>query len=818
MSPRQRVDITDRNVVVASVQRARVVSPECQRIEITSTDAGTFATFVGLTDPTTGKEQRTGFADPNLRPQIVGVFTDLVGPAPPGLSVSATIDTRFSTKPTPLKLAAMLGAIAATVIALVALWRLDRLDGRRMRSVIPERWRTFTAADVVVVGTFLAWHTVGANSSDDGYILGMARVADHAGYMSNYFRWFGSPEDPFGWYYNLLALMTHVSDASIWMRLPDLVAALVCWLLLSREVLPRLGPAVESSKAAMWAAGLVLLAAWMPFNNGLRPEGQIAVGALITYVLIERAIISGRMTPAALAVVAAAFTLGIQPTGLIAVAALLAGGRPLLRILVRRHRIVGTWPLVAPLLAAGTVVLTVIFADQTIATVLEATRIRTDDRAQPGVVHREPALLLPHAADGGRLAVATIRLPDHGAEPVHLHVRHVAAQTGSRRRPRPGVATDGNHLRHDVLPDVHADEVGPSLRSVRRRWCGDGRPCHRAGVTQGVALVPQPDDGRDGGAVPAGAVLRHHQRVVVRLELRCSVQQRHAEDRRNHRQHNLLRAVRDRCDLHGLAALRHARPRRGPDRAGTDRSAHSGRSRLHGGGVRRLDARRCGAAVSDLLERVGQPARVHRRLRPGRRRACRARHQRRLHDAATGQLRPAGPAGRREACRVHPEWRSRSHCGRSQPDDAAPARHRLRLGRPDEADHQGRQRVDGSAALRPRPGAGSRRGHLCRRATAAEHADIGVVRAAAARRRPSACGRHRGRNDFGQQCGERTRRRPDPSSWSMRGQGPTARPRPRVALCPTTSRYSRRGATSGSPGPTFPATPSRFALWPRTVR
>lgn len=374
----QRVDITDRNVVVASVPRSRVEAPNCQRIEITSTDKGTFATFVGLTDPTTGKDLRSGFADPNLRPQIVGVFTDLVGPAPPGLSLSATIDTRFTTKPTPLKLAAMIGAIVATVVALLALWRLDRLDGRRMHSLIPARWRTFTAADVVVVGTFALWHVAGANSSDDGYILGMARVADHAGYMSNYFRWFGSPEDPFGWYYNLLALMTHVSDASIWMRLPDLVSALVCWLLLSREVLPRLGPAVAASKPALWAAGLVLLAAWMPFNNGLRPEGQIAVGALITYVLIERAIISGRMTPAALAVIAAAFTLGIQPTGLIAVAALLAGGRPLLRILVRRHRIVGTWPLIAPLLAAATVVLTVVFADQTLATVLEATRIRTD--------------------------------------------------------------------------------------------------------------------------------------------------------------------------------------------------------------------------------------------------------------------------------------------------------------------------------------------------------------------------------------------------------------------------------------------------------
>ena len=82
-----------------------------------------------------------------------------------------------------------------------------------MQRWIPQRWRTFSAADVVVIGGFLVWHVIGANSSDDGYILQMARVAGHAGYMSNYFRWFGSPEDPFGWYYDLLALMTHVSDA-----------------------------------------------------------------------------------------------------------------------------------------------------------------------------------------------------------------------------------------------------------------------------------------------------------------------------------------------------------------------------------------------------------------------------------------------------------------------------------------------------------------------------------------------------------------------------------------------------------------------------
>src|SRR6201998_416965 len=243
----QRVDVTDRNVVIASVPRDQAMSAQCQRIEITSTRAGTFATFVGLTDPS-GKPARGGFSDPNLRPNIVGVFTDLTGPAPPGLKFSATIDTRFSTTPTTLKLLAMVGAILATIVALIALWRLDQLDGRRMHRLIPTRWKKFTLVDATVIFGFLLWHLIGGNSSRDGYSLGLARVAGHAGYMSNYFRWFGSPEDPFGWYYNLLAQMTHVSDSSLWMRLPDLVAGLGCWLLLSREVLPPLGAGGTSSQ------------------------------------------------------------------------------------------------------------------------------------------------------------------------------------------------------------------------------------------------------------------------------------------------------------------------------------------------------------------------------------------------------------------------------------------------------------------------------------------------------------------------------------------------------------------------------------------
>ncbi len=373
----QRVDVIARNIVILSVPRARTSSPNCQRLQVSSSASGTFASVSGLTDGTTGTDVRGGFDDPNLRPQIVGVFTDLTGPTPPGLAFSATIDTRYTSSPAPLKALAMAAGILGTVVALAALWRLDRLDGRRRRRLIPTRWRYFTAVDATVIAVSVFWFVAGAGSSDDGYQFEMANTSSHAGYMANYFRWFGSPEDPFGWFYDLIAVMTRVGHASLWLRLPDLLCALVCWLLLSREVLPRLGPVVARSRPAVWAAALVFIAAWMPFNNGLRPEGQIATGALITYVLVERAIITRRAAPVGLAIVVAAFTLGIQPTGLIAVAVLLAGGRPIVRIIVERGRKVGIWPVVLPLAAAGVVVLTVVFADQTLAAVREATAVRT---------------------------------------------------------------------------------------------------------------------------------------------------------------------------------------------------------------------------------------------------------------------------------------------------------------------------------------------------------------------------------------------------------------------------------------------------------
>ncbi|QCB49599.1 arabinosyltransferase [Rhodococcus sp. PAMC28707] len=356
---RERVLLTLTNAQLAS----------CSSVDISSTNTGSTASAPGT--------DATGAIDGDARPQTVGVFTELQGTAPVDFSVDIQIDSRFSSTPTLLKKLAMAAAVIFTIISLIALHRLDLRDGRRGRRFFPSHWLRITVVDGVVAGVLLLWHFIGANTSDDGYLLTMARVSEHAGYMANYYRWFGVPEAPFGMpYYDMLAAFAKVSTASPWMRLPALIAGLLCWAVISREVIPRLGRAVRSDKVAIWTAGLVFLAFWLPYDNGLRPEPVIALGALLTWCSIERAIATGRLLPAAVAVLIAAFSLAAGPTGLICVAALLAGGRPLVRVLISRARHVGWFPVLLPILASGAVIVAAIFADQTLSTVLEATRAR----------------------------------------------------------------------------------------------------------------------------------------------------------------------------------------------------------------------------------------------------------------------------------------------------------------------------------------------------------------------------------------------------------------------------------------------------------
>lgn len=376
-----------RNTPVVSAPLDQVLSPQCEQLRFTAHADKVTGEFVGLTDESSRRDQTDpgAAAEPlrgerggyDFRPQIVGVFTDLSGPAPPGLEFSATIDTRYSTSPTLLKLLAMILGVAMTIVSLGALHVLDRADGRRHKRFLPPRWWSLSPLDGLVAVVLIWWHFVGANTADDGYILTMARVSERAGYMANYYRWFGTPEAPFGWYYDLLALWAHVSTASAWMRLPTLLMALACWWVISREVIPRLGTSVKHSRAAAWTAAGLFLAFWLPLNNGLRPEPIIALGILLTWCSVERGVATSRLLPVAIALIIGALTLFSGPTGIAAVGALLVAVGPLRTIVAAHTSRFGYLALLAPIAAAGTVTIFLIFRDQTLASELQASSFKS---------------------------------------------------------------------------------------------------------------------------------------------------------------------------------------------------------------------------------------------------------------------------------------------------------------------------------------------------------------------------------------------------------------------------------------------------------
>jgi arabinosyltransferase A len=385
------VVVAFRDNVAAVAQRSAVAAGACNLLHIWA-DAGVAgADFVGIPGA-------SGMLPSEKKPQVGGIFTDLKVPAQPGLSARIDIDTRFITAPSLIKKVVMVTGALAVLVAIMALAVLDRhsrggtlvnwrspiawLSRYRPREHRATWWRVGIAtwlADAGVIATLLVWHVIGATSSDDGYNLTIARIAPKAGYVANYYRYFGATEAPFDWYFGVLSKFAAVSTAGVWMRIPATVAGIVCWLIISHCVLRRLGPGrggVGANRVAVFTAGAVFLAAWLPFNNGLRPEPLIALGVVATWMLVERAIALRRLAPAAVAIVVALLTATLAPQGLIAVAALLTGARAIAQAIRRRRPTDGLLAPLAVLAASLSLILVVVFRSQTVASVAESARIK----------------------------------------------------------------------------------------------------------------------------------------------------------------------------------------------------------------------------------------------------------------------------------------------------------------------------------------------------------------------------------------------------------------------------------------------------------
>jgi arabinosyltransferase A len=372
------VVVAFRDSVAAVAPRQAVDSGACSTLHNWANPGEVGADFAGIPGA-------AGTLAPEEKPQVAGLFTELKVAPQAGLAARVDIDTRFITSPTALKLIVMVLGVVCVIASIIALAVLDHRFAHRIRRVRRRFWRVAVAtppraggapglADVGVVATLLLWHVIGALSSDDGYNLTIARNSAEAGYTANYYRFFGASEAPFDWYQSVLAHLAAVSTASVWMRIPATLAAIGTWLILSRWLLPRLGRPLAGGRVAVWTAGAVFLAAWLPFNNGLRPEPLIAFGTVAAYVLVENAIGSRRLTPYAIAIVVAMFSVTLAPQGLVALAPLLVGARAIAAII--RSRRPGMVSQLAPLAGALSLIFVIVFRDQTLATVAESARIK----------------------------------------------------------------------------------------------------------------------------------------------------------------------------------------------------------------------------------------------------------------------------------------------------------------------------------------------------------------------------------------------------------------------------------------------------------
>ncbi|MEV4643789.1 arabinosyltransferase domain-containing protein [Saccharopolyspora sp. NPDC049357] len=325
-----------------------------------------------------GKERWVNLTG-DQRPQLTGIYSTLDNTRDDvrGLDFQARVDNRFSSWATPLKTTVIVLTLASFIGSVLCLRRLDVLAGRRAPRLAPKRWWKPTLRDISVFAALGIWWLIGAMTSDDGYVLSMVRSEQSAGYVSNYYRWFANPESPFGWFYEVYSLWVRVSTATPWVRLPALLMGIISWLLISREVLPRLGQQVRRSNAAGWAAAAVFLAFWLPYNNGLRAEPVVVLFSLLALCAVERAVSTERLTPAALGLVAAALSVGVNPHGLIAVLPYIAGFKPLHRMVRKRAQQFGWLPVLAPLAASGFVILTLVFYDQTWRSVMDAMELKT---------------------------------------------------------------------------------------------------------------------------------------------------------------------------------------------------------------------------------------------------------------------------------------------------------------------------------------------------------------------------------------------------------------------------------------------------------
>ena len=305
-------------------------------------------------------------------PKVFAFHTDLDPRQAGAMAVTARTASPFATSPTGLKRFLIAAQLLAVLVALGLLTLRNADNPRRPAGIFTrQRWRT-VGVDVGVLGVLAGWAIIGPLTDDDGFATTIARNATRSGHVGNYYRWWNASETPFAFSQQLLAPLTQVSLAPLWLRLPSTVLGVATWFVLSRGVLGAALPSVAGTLRIRLLAAVCLLAAWLPFNLGVRPEPYVALGITSVLALLWRARGLAALGWAALV---AGLTIPISPSGLLLAAPVVVFAPRIVTIVATSAR--GPTEVLARVLllcCIAAVSLTVIFADQTWDGLVSATR------------------------------------------------------------------------------------------------------------------------------------------------------------------------------------------------------------------------------------------------------------------------------------------------------------------------------------------------------------------------------------------------------------------------------------------------------------
>lgn len=253
------------------------------------------------------------------------------------LDVRVTVDDGFSTSPAQAKIVLLVLLAIAVPLSAVFLVVDDRRrrPWRRRRRERPRTGPIGLGCDAVVVAALGLWLFLAPLTGDDGYYSAMAGNSPFAGYVGNYYQLFNHGFTPFTWIYVALAGWQHVAGvAPVVLRVPALVCGLLIWLCVRR-----LAAGTGGGRWTLPVSAVAFLAWWMPFDMGLRPETAVALAAVLSLLCLVRAGEKGSLLLVGTAVGVSSVGLVAAPSGLVALAPLVAGAPSVWRLFAGPSRV-----------------------------------------------------------------------------------------------------------------------------------------------------------------------------------------------------------------------------------------------------------------------------------------------------------------------------------------------------------------------------------------------------------------------------------------------------------------------------------------------